>query len=891
MPRFCYSLEKNRGVALMTTILLSRRCLSGLGYVLLCALWLTVSAARADADASEAASAAAQAGPERPGQLQEILVTATRREESLSRVPLSVTALSQETMDEKGIKDFQDIVRFTPGVSIDTSGTNAISIRGISSSAGAGTTGIYIDDTPIQMRDVGFNPDDTLPKTFDLQRVEVLRGPQGTLFGSGSEGGTVRYILTPPSVTATSTYVRAELSEGNVGQPSYEAGIAHGMPLIDGTLGVRASLWFRQDGGWINRVDPTSLDTVGYDINQAGTVVARLAALWQPMSSLSVSPSIIYQHARRDDESTFWPAYSNPSAGQFNTATPERMPVPDEFFLPALKIEWDLASSQIISNTSYYHRHEKTGYQGTVYNLSLYQGLGWGDNPAFGLQPVGLPCGPASTTPVPPCSWYPLLDGNGIHLPAGFAGYASPSVITNAQESYVQEVRWQSSDPAARFNWTVGVFWQLAKERSIEELKDTQIDPLFDALYGTSAVSLFGNFYNCPNDPDIVQPYTVIPACDVYYNANTTFDHQIAIYGEASYKITDELKITVGERVAHTSFTLDHYSDGLQNFGPNGPLTASEKETPNTPKVSLAYQMDQANLFYFTYAKGFRVGGGNPPLPGYCGGPGEPDSPLGLEGYPNGAPLTYKSDSTQNYEIGSKNAFGQVLKIATSIYWIQWDNIQQSVYVGGNCGLQFVDNLGTARARGFDVQAELSLGAVHVDASVGYTDARFTKHSPNCVMASPGAPCSYLVDAGDAIAGEAAINYAPGLNPPWTIALGPEYDFRLGGHDAFLRADWEFQSRNPWPSALQDANSLQFNASTYTLPSNSFVSLRAGINMGDWLVALFCDNLLDSHTTLNYQLSAPDYYNPIAPPAVQENRFTYRPRTVGVTATLHLSGR
>jgi len=116
--------------------------------------------------------------------LEEIVVTATRRSENLNRVPISVTALSQDAMDERGIKDFQDIARFTPGVAVDNTGTNAISIRGISSSAGAGTTGIYLDDTPVQMRSLGFNPDDSLPKTVDLDRVEVRRGPQGTLFGS-----------------------------------------------------------------------------------------------------------------------------------------------------------------------------------------------------------------------------------------------------------------------------------------------------------------------------------------------------------------------------------------------------------------------------------------------------------------------------------------------------------------------------------------------------------------------------------------------------------------------------------------------------------------------------------------------------------------------------------
>ncbi len=135
-------------------------------------------------------------------------MTATRHEEGLSKVPISVTAMTQEAMDLRGIKDFQDVARFTPGVNIDNSGTNNISIRGIASTGGAGTTGIYLDDTPIQMRALAFNPDEALPKSFDIDRVEVLRGPQGTLFGAGSEGGTVRYITTQPSLTKTSIYSR-----------------------------------------------------------------------------------------------------------------------------------------------------------------------------------------------------------------------------------------------------------------------------------------------------------------------------------------------------------------------------------------------------------------------------------------------------------------------------------------------------------------------------------------------------------------------------------------------------------------------------------------------------------------------------------------------------------
>ena len=216
---------------------------------------LIASAGICVASAAGANEATVTAEPAATGGLEEIVVTATRREEGISKVPISITALSQDALDQKGIRDLTELVRFTPGVSIDTTGTNQISIRGISSSAGAGTTGIYIDDTPIQMRELGFNPDETLPKTFDLDRVEVLRGPQGTLFGSGSEGGTVRYIMTQPSVSQESTYMRSEAAYTQYGTPSGEAGIAHGGPIIDGVLGYRASIWYRYDGGWINRVD------------------------------------------------------------------------------------------------------------------------------------------------------------------------------------------------------------------------------------------------------------------------------------------------------------------------------------------------------------------------------------------------------------------------------------------------------------------------------------------------------------------------------------------------------------------------------------------------------------------------------------------------------------
>ena len=250
------------------------------------------------ATAASAADAAAE--PEASGPLQEITVTATRHEESLSKVPISVTALTQDAMDLRGIKDFQDVARFTPGVNIDNSGTNNISIRGIASSGGAGTTGIYIDDTPIQIRALAFNPDDALPKSFDIDRIEVLRGPQGTLFGAGSEGGTVRYITTQPSLTKIAFTAARKCPTRKEARPATKAALRPAARLIDGTLGARLTVWYRRDGGYIDRIDPVSLATVQKNANFDETVLYRLAAVWAPNDAWTITPSIYYQDRYRN---------------------------------------------------------------------------------------------------------------------------------------------------------------------------------------------------------------------------------------------------------------------------------------------------------------------------------------------------------------------------------------------------------------------------------------------------------------------------------------------------------------------------------------------------------------------------------------------------------------
>src|SRR5262249_20295988 len=151
---------------------------------------------------------------------------------------------------------------------------------------------IYIDDTPIQLRTLGFGSDNTLPAVFDLQRVEVLRGPQGTLFGAGSEGGTVRYITPAPSLTDYSGFAKSEVSFTDGGAPSYEGGAAFGGPIIDNVLGFRGSVWFRRDGGWIDLVNYMTGATIDKNTNRGETLSARLAFGWQAASNLLITPSI-----------------------------------------------------------------------------------------------------------------------------------------------------------------------------------------------------------------------------------------------------------------------------------------------------------------------------------------------------------------------------------------------------------------------------------------------------------------------------------------------------------------------------------------------------------------------------------------------------------------------
>ncbi|MDL2340365.1 MAG: TonB-dependent receptor, partial [Pseudomonadota bacterium] len=741
----------------------------------------------------------------------EIVVTATRQSEALSKVPISISAFSQKTLDNKGIKSFADVARFTPGVRFDE-GSNNISIRGISSEAGAGTTGIYIDDTPIQIRGLGFNSDNSLPAIFDLDRIEVLRGPQGTLFGAGSEGGTIRYITPQPSLTEFRTYDRAEISSTAHGALSYEVGAAAGGPIIADKLGIRVSAWHRRDGGFIDHVDNQSGRVDDKNINHGDVTVLRGALAWEPVADLRITPSIQYQRRTTNASNNFFVGLSDPKNGVFRTSTPEYRGISDRFILPTLNVRYDFGGVALISNTSYFKRTNYSGYSGTLYDLSYYQSLCDGG-----------------------CSVYPFLTPTGINPALPF--YLSPSKVTNKQKIFTQEIRLQSNSPGSRLTWVAGLFYQHSKQRSIEELIDPLGNDFFNQVFGMSLEDFFG--------------YPLYGK-DSYINDSKAVEKQIAGFANVTYALTDQLKLTAGARYAKTNFSVTNFADGSQN-GSRTEGAGKVSDRPFTPKLGINYQADPNNLFYASWARGFRAAGANPPVPVLpC------QDSLDNLGIPS-APTTYKSDTVTSYELGAKNKFlDNRLTLDSSIYQVDWNNIQQIVNLP-QCAIRFIANLGKARSRGFDLQANFRpTRNLTIDGSVGYTHTRYTQDA----RLAPGG--AVVVNSGDAIEGA-----------PWTLAIGAQYDFGLGGHNVFVRGDAEYKSRLKTPTSDRDPNSANYDPALIAPDSYTFVSMRAGVELGSANVSVFVDNLFDVAPQLGYT-------HQDANTLLFENA-TLRPRTVGLT--------
>jgi outer membrane receptor protein involved in Fe transport len=382
------------------------------------------------------------------------------------------------------------------------------------------------------------------------------------------------------------------------------------------------------------------------------------------------------------------------------------------------------------------------------------------------------------------------------------------------------------------------------------------LNDLLGAVFGLASTDIFG--------------VDLLPNGDSYYAQNSSHDRQIAAFGDATYKLTDKIKANVGLRVSHLSLDFNHFGNGPQNFGPAGG-GGNETETPVTPKVSLSFEPNRNNLFYATYARGFREGGANGPIP--AAACATDLAALGL----TQAPLSYKSDSVNSYELGSKNKIGDSLRIAASIYYINWQGIQQNVYMQG-CGFQFTSNLGSAASKGGDIQIEyVPTSSLSFDLAVGRTEAHFTS--------TAGTPPDHLIaPAGDAVEGLA---YGPA--PPWTVALGAQFNFTALDRKSFVRLDYEYWGHSDKLSPTEDPRTVTFTGA-FTTPAYSFVTARAGMQFGGWNVSAFVDNVFNTHPQIldsSDAFSVFDQFNP-NPPSQLITSYTLRPRTIGLTAIYHM---
>src|SRR6266481_8073031 len=307
--------------------------------------------------------------------LEEVVVTATRREDRATNVPISMVVWSQEAMEASGVKGIDEIGLLTPGVEFawDTGIgpgdlTNLI-IRGVTDRRGP-TTGVYIDETPVPIAE-SYTLGRSFPWAFDLDRVEVLRGPQGTLLGQGTLGGAIRFIMNQPSLTSFSGLARAEYSTTARGDPSYEAGAVAGGPVITDVLGFRASAWYRADAGFVDRVDQFTGATIDHDANGQLSKTVRASLTWAPTGSVRITPSLQYDSFSLHDSPVFSMTLSNPKAGELKNGLFTRQPFEDAFSLASIRLNEGFVTADLSAITSYFHRTITSAMDwGSVYPAS-----------------------------------------------------------------------------------------------------------------------------------------------------------------------------------------------------------------------------------------------------------------------------------------------------------------------------------------------------------------------------------------------------------------------------------------------------------------------------------------------------------------------------------------
>jgi len=582
----------------------------------------------------------------------EIIVTARKRTESVQDAPLSIQAFGEAQLEQLNVTSFEDYARFTPSVSFisEGPGQTKVVIRGVAESTGAADGGgrssaaLYLDEQPITVD--AQTPD---PRLVDIERVEVLSGPQGTLYGASSQSGTIRIITNKPETSTFGGYIEGGLRFLDEGENSYDINGAVNIPIVQDRLAIRFTGFDAEEGGFIDNVfgetpglSADNSNVVGDDINASHASGGRVAARWEVNADWNATVAYVFQEVDVAGRSDYDPGLGDLQAVRFFNETYN-----DEWDQTALTVQGDLGFADLVVTGAYFTRRTSYVNDNTAYDQYL------------------------TTT----SAYFPLYDFGPD--PTGFNSGRGTDKRTSI------EARLSSNNTQSRWNWIVGAFYQEAENGFVlnSHITDYETSPGF-----TTAVAA---------DP-LLQP------TDVYFYQTGRYEQQqFAVFGELSYELTDNLTATVGGRW----FTVE--GDGrLQTQLPLGalstivdgsgrPVTTVENsalpfsEDGFTPKLNLTYTASDDLLIYATYSQGFRLGGAN-------------RQRLGLA-----VPVQYDADLLTNYEFGWKSQWDEGrITFNGAAFYMTWDDFISDIRNPNPATFFFVTaNAGQAEIVGVEMEA------------------------------------------------------------------------------------------------------------------------------------------------------------------------------------------
>lgn len=610
-----------------------------------------------------------------------IIVTATKRDANLQDIPFSINAQTAEDIQKSGAVTLEDLSRNVAGLSVQNlgPGQSQVSVRGVSAGQVVRDqpgvkeqVGVYLDESVISLS--LFTPDIDL---YDLNRVETLRGPQGTLFGSGSVGGTIRYITNQPKIGVMEGSVEANLNLVDGDDIGGHLKGAVNIPMGD-TAAIRAVGYYTRYGGFINAVGPAG----GDDVNSGERYGGRLALTFEPSDNLSITPRIVYQKVTADgfNRQDIYNLYGN----QFTTTRPQvdydereqylllREGFEDETLIADLNLNVALGGAKLTSVTSYINRDILVSRDASALTGSVSVDLGFPDA--------------------------------GVLLPSNL-------VDTTDLETWSQELRI-ASDNDSPFQWVLGAFYSKVDRVYTQTLPTPGYDAVTDATLGAGTSAAVANGFGA-NSP---------------YNAFLPYDiKQFALFGEVSYDLSDAFTATAGGRYYDFKETRSFVSGGLFANGDN--RTDSTKSSGFTPRFLLSYDLSDAVTVNAQASKGFRLGGVNDPLNLPLCSPADAALFGGFQ--------DYDDETLWNYELGIKSQ-GRGFTFNAAGFYNDIKNLQVTLDAG-SCSSRVVFNVPKAHSMGVEFELGLSpADGLDFNLSGSLIEAEFDSTLPGVLAATTG---------------------------------------------------------------------------------------------------------------------------------------------------------